>query len=182
MAASSGNGLRECFDKYSKFGKTETQLKDKDIRIESKNIQKMMKDTGVVDTKYTTQLLDNDIARVLGKLTTGGTYQKGIKTFEINGFKQLIDQIAESKKCSADQILAKVNSSGGPSLSHVTGTANKNITERMTDTSGYTGASKERFDDSGHGKGKEGRVDEAKNSGYVGNYKGAGTYDEKTKR
>lgn len=49
----------------------------------------------------------------------------------------------------------------------------------MTDTSQYTGAHKERFDDSGHGKGKDGRVDEANNTGYVGNYKGAGTYDKK---
>jgi hypothetical protein len=49
----------------------------------------------------------------------------------------------------------------------------------MTDTTQYTGAHKERFDATGQGKGKEGRVDEAKNSGYVGNYKGAGTYDAK---
>ena len=42
------------------------------------------------------------------------------------------------------------------------GTANKGITDRMTDTSQYTGAHKERFDDQGHGKGKDGRADEAK--------------------
>jgi hypothetical protein len=79
MAAGGVNSeLKDAFDKYSKFGKTETQLKEKDARIESKNIQKMMKDAGIVDTKYTTQLLDNDIARVLGKLTTGGSYAKGM--------------------------------------------------------------------------------------------------------
>jgi len=78
MASSGHSDLKEAFDKYSKFGKTEAQLKEKDIRIESKNIQKMMKDGGVIDSKYTTQLLDNDIARVLGKLTTGGTYVKGM--------------------------------------------------------------------------------------------------------
>ncbi|CAF4575773.1 unnamed protein product, partial [Rotaria magnacalcarata] len=59
-------------------------------------------EAGVVDGKYTSQLLDNDMARVLGKLTSSGTYTKGIKTFEFQGFKQLIDQIAESKKTSAD--------------------------------------------------------------------------------
>jgi len=78
MASGGSNDLKDVFDKYSKFGKTEAQLREKDIRIESKNIQKMMKDTGVVDSKYTSQLLDNDIARVLGKLTTGGTYTKGM--------------------------------------------------------------------------------------------------------
>ncbi len=42
------------------------------------------------------------------------------KTFELNGFKQLIDQIAQSKKTSVDQITAQLNSSGGPSLANVT--------------------------------------------------------------
>jgi len=49
----------------------------------------------------------------------------------------------------------------------------------MTDTSQYTGAHKERFDAEGHGKGIDGRADQAKNTGYVGNYKGDGTYDKK---
>lgn len=52
---------------------------------------------------------------------------------------------------------------------------------RLTDASGYTGAHKERFGADGKGKGIEGRVDREDNSGYVGNYKGAGTYD-KTKK
>ena len=49
----------------------------------------------------------------------------------------------------------------------------------MTDTSNYTGAHKERFDESGKGKGKEGRETTVSNTGYVGNYKGEGTYDKK---
>jgi len=179
MASGGNSGLKQAFDTYAKFGKTESQSKDKDVRLEQKNIQKMMKDAGIIDSKYSTQLLDNDMARVLGKLTSGGTYAKGIKTFEIQGFKQLIDQIASSKSTSADQLVEQINSTGGPSLAGVTTTANKNITERMTDTSQYTGAHKERFDAEGQGKGKGGRVDEASNSGYVGNYKGENTYDKK---
>lgn len=49
----------------------------------------------------------------------------------------------------------------------------------MTDTSKYTGAHKERFDESGKGKGADGRTDKVENSGYVGNYKGKGTFDKK---
>ena len=50
--------------------------------------------------------------------------------------------------------------------------------DRLTDVKGYTGSHKERFDaDTGKGKGKEGRTDTADDSGYVGNYKGSGTYD-----
>lgn len=78
MAAGGSSGLKAAFDKYSRFGKTESQLKEKDVRIDSRNLQKMMKDAGVIDSKYTTQLFDNDMARVLGKLTSGGTYQKGM--------------------------------------------------------------------------------------------------------
>lgn len=47
----------------------------------------------------------------------------------------------------------------------------------MTDTSKYTGSHKERFDADGKGKGVEGREERSENSGYVGNYKNAGTYD-----
>ncbi|CAL1543668.1 unnamed protein product [Lymnaea stagnalis] len=52
-------------------------------------------------------------------------------------------------------------------------------TARLTDASGYTGSHKERFTADGKGKGKDGRVDTVENSGYVGNYKGAGTFDKK---
>lgn len=49
----------------------------------------------------------------------------------------------------------------------------------LTDTSKYTGTHKERFDQSGKGKGIAGREDVTDNSGYVSGYKGAGTYDKK---
>jgi len=50
---------------------------------------------------------------------------------------------------------------------------------RMTDTSKYTGSHKERFDAEGKGKGADGRTDKVEASGYVGNYKGEGTFDKK---
>lgn len=52
-------------------------------------------------------------------------------------------------------------------------------TARLTDVKGYTGAHKERFGADGKGKGIDGRKDIAENTGYVGNYKGAGTFDKK---
>ena len=55
------------------------------------------------------------------------------------------------------------------------------VTARLTDTRGYTGAHKERFDSFGQGKGKEGRTYSVPgggtHDGYVGAYKGKGTYD-----
>ena len=51
--------------------------------------------------------------------------------------------------------------------------------DRLTDTSKYTGSHKERFDDSGKGKGLDGRreMDKKASEGYVGGYKGMDTYD-----
>ncbi|ESO89019.1 hypothetical protein LOTGIDRAFT_228961 [Lottia gigantea] len=53
------------------------------------------------------------------------------------------------------------------------------VVNRLTDASGYTGSHKERFDADGKGKGGSGRKDEVVNTGYVGNYKNAGTYANK---
>ena len=51
--------------------------------------------------------------------------------------------------------------------------------DKMTDSSQYTGAHKERFDADGKGKGADGRTDKVENTGYVGQYKGDGTYGTK---
>jgi hypothetical protein len=50
--------------------------------------------------------------------------------------------------------------------------------DRLTDTSKYTGSHKERFDESGKGKGIEGREDVKDKSGYVTGYKEKDTYDK----
>lgn len=78
MATGGNDDLRTVYDKYSRFGKTEAQLKEKEVRIDTRNLQKMMKDTGIINAKYTTQLLDNDIMRVLGRLMNSGTYARGL--------------------------------------------------------------------------------------------------------
>lgn len=56
--------------------------------------------------------------------------------------------------------------------------------DRLTDTSKYTGSHKERFDESGKGKGLAGRYATDTGTiqgkqGYVSGYKGMDTYDEK---
>ena len=67
------------------------------------------------------------------------------------------------------------------------------VLDRLTDTSKYTGSHKERFDESGKGKGLAGRDHTPKGSGmsagcvagqagYVQGYKHEGTYDKKVKQ
>ncbi|MBN3282165.1 TPPP3 protein, partial [Polyodon spathula] len=60
-------------------------------------------------------------------------------------------------------------------------TAKAGAVDRLTDTTKFTGAHKERFDDTGKGRGRAGREELPDTSGYVGAYKGAGTYEEKVK-
>ena len=43
----------------------------------------------------------------------------------------------------------------------------------------FSGAHKERFDEDGKGKGKDGREYTTENDGYVTGYKDKGTYDDK---
>ena len=50
--------------------------------------------------------------------------------------------------------------------------------DRLTDTSKYTGSHKERFDESGKGKGIAGRQDQASTDGYVQGYKEKDSYDK----
>lgn len=81
MAAANNGDVNAVFEKFAKFGKTEAQVKEMKggLRIETRNVQKLMKESGVIDAKYTTQLLDNDIMRVIGKLTQANAakYPKG---------------------------------------------------------------------------------------------------------
>ena len=51
--------------------------------------------------------------------------------------------------------------------------------DRMTDTSNYTGTNRERFDDSGKGKGIACLEEVNAKDGYVQGYKDSGTYDKK---
>jgi hypothetical protein len=58
--------LKPIFRSYATFGKTGPQaaaIKDNDLKIETKNIQKWCKESGVINPKYASQLLDNDISK-----------------------------------------------------------------------------------------------------------------------
>lgn len=50
--------------------------------------------------------------------------------------------------------------------------------KRLTDPSKYTGSHKERFDQTGKGKGIAGRKDVVDNAGYVSGYTHKDTYDK----
>lgn len=87
--------------------------------------------------------------------------KKGDAGDELQKMKEKI-----AKKCEAEK------AGGGK-------TKEAAVVSRLTDTKGYTGSHKERFDDSGKGKGIDGRAERVENKGYVGAYKNEGTFDKK---
>ena len=77
--SSTSLALQKVFDKYPKLNRTQAQLADhNELRINSASIQKMMKDCSLIDAKYTSQLLNNDIVCVLGKLAINSNDTKSI--------------------------------------------------------------------------------------------------------
>ena len=52
---------------------------------------------------------------------------------------------------------------------------------KLTDTKEYTGTAKQRFDESGKGKGLEGSRNITPKDGYVLGYKNKGNYDDETR-
>ncbi|KAJ8319342.1 hypothetical protein KUTeg_004433 [Tegillarca granosa] len=116
-------------------------------------------------------------------------YTMHIDLADDNDVEMFINEIAEElkkldtkdKDANPDKYKAAVVShitASNPNVKTVKTSAKGNV-EGLTDTSKYTGAHKERFDESGKGKGAAGRTDKVENTGYVGNYKNAGSYGKK---
>merc|ERR1711955_78348 len=136
-------------------------------------LQKLDKDCGLYNKTCTST--DGDI-----------TFQKfgGNKgmhfTFDV--FLKFIDELAPQfykGDANAVQKYRQLIVDKGSPDNKGTKVATGNNVGKMTDTAQYTGAHKERFDESGKGKGKEGREDVTANDGYVTGYKGKDTYDKK---
>lgn len=122
-------------------------------------------------------------------------------------FLEFVDDLCKTKALNAKEFRAKLVSCGAPSTGNATVTniahpqpntyqvfvtaslsvdqqqaAKLDVTDRLTDTSKYTGAHKARFDEEGKGRGIEGRTDVPDDNGYVKAYKGKDTYDKTHKQ
>jgi hypothetical protein len=167
----SGDDLKASFEKFATKGTPGKK------EMTSKDATRWFKDCGVFGKTCSSNSLDIAFSAVKGK-----------GAFTCDKCDALIDKLAKDyakdHKCSEDdaktQMKAKL--AGGEKKTHgTTGVSKTGNVGKMTDTSQYTGAHKERFGADGKGKGIEGRADIADNSGYVGNYKGEGSYDQKKK-
>uniref|UniRef100_A0A452HX70 Uncharacterized protein n=2 Tax=Gopherus agassizii TaxID=38772 RepID=A0A452HX70_9SAUR len=164
--------LEKAFRKFATYGDMAATGND----MTGKNFSKMLKDCGVMDGKAVTS---TDVDIVFNKVKT-----KGARTINFAEFQQAMKELCGKrfKGKSPEEALQAVYAlmeGKEPANVGVTKTTTAGGVDRLTDTSKYTGSHKERFDESGKGKGIAGREDVTDGSGYVGAYKGAGTYDKK---
>ncbi|KAF7268955.1 hypothetical protein GWI33_017984 [Rhynchophorus ferrugineus] len=155
--------LDQQFVNFAKFGDTKADGKT----ITLTQIDKWFKQAQVFDKKLTT----TDTGIAFNKFKS--------KTINLTNFLGFIEDLAGQKNIPADDIKEKLMNCGPPGTTKTTVAVKTGAVDRLTDTSKYTGAHKERFDESGKGKGKEGREDVAEDSGYVSGYKNKDTYDSK---
>ncbi|XP_034756014.1 tubulin polymerization-promoting protein family member 2 [Etheostoma cragini] len=162
------------FQKFAVHGDTKARGKE----MNGKNFAKLCKDCNIIDGKNVTT---TDVDIVFSKVKA-----KSARVITFEQFNQALIELApkrfkgKSKEESLQQLYGLIVGKE-PTNVGVTKVAKAAAVDRLTDTTKYTGAHKERFDESGKGKGKVGREEVPDNSGYVGAYKGSGTYDEKVK-
>ncbi|XP_069701591.1 tubulin polymerization-promoting protein homolog [Periplaneta americana] len=164
--ATSSDDLKSMFEAFSKFGDTKSVGKT----ITLTQCDKWFKQAKVIDGK---KITTTDTAICFNKFKS--------KTIDFDTFKKYVEDLANSKKMSPDELYGMLTSCGAPGIAGTTGVSKTGAVDRLTDTSLYTGSHKERFDESGKGKGIEGRENVAEDSGYVTGYKGKDTYDKKQK-
>ncbi|XP_020340901.1 tubulin polymerization-promoting protein family member 3-like [Oncorhynchus kisutch] len=162
------------FKKFAIHGDTKATGKE----MNGKNFAKLCKDCRVIDGKNVTA---TDVDIVFTKVKA-----KTARVIAFEQFSQALSELAPKRfkgKCQEEALQQLYGLIAGrePANAGVTKVAKAAAVDRLTDTTKFTGAHKERFDESGKGKGKAGRVDIPDASGYVGAYKGKGTYEDKVK-
>ncbi|CAL8290982.1 unnamed protein product [Merluccius merluccius] len=164
--------LEESFRRFAIHGDTRATGKE----MHGKNWSKLCKDCNVIDGKSIT-LTDVDIVFTKVK-------KKSCRNITFDEFKAALGELAKKKYKEktaeeADAEVFKLIEGKAPIISGVTRAVASPTVSRLTDTTKFTGSHKERFDNSGRGKGKAGRVDVVDTSGYVSGYKHAGSYEKK---
>uniref|UniRef100_A0A3B5AH35 Tubulin polymerization-promoting protein family member 3-like n=1 Tax=Stegastes partitus TaxID=144197 RepID=A0A3B5AH35_9TELE len=166
--------VQSSFHKFAVHGDTKATGKE----MNGKNFAKLCKDCNVIDGKNVTT---TDVDIVFSKVKA-----KSARVITFEQFNQALTELAPKrfKGKSKDEALQQLYGlivGKEPTNVGVTKVAKAAAVDRLTDTAKYTGSHKERFDESGKGKGKAGRDDIPDTSGYVSAYKGSGTYDDKVK-
>ncbi|CAG4947611.1 unnamed protein product [Parnassius apollo] len=155
--------FKDAFKLFSKFGDPKSDGK----LITLSQSDKWMKQAKVIDGK---------------KITTTDTaiHFKKLKILKvgIDDYQKFLEDLAKSKKVELEEIKRKLTTCGQPGVTtHLPKSpAASAAVDRLTDTSKYTGSHKQRFDETGKGKGIAGRKELVDASGYVSGYQHKDTY------
>lgn len=154
--------FREQFKAFSKFGDTKSDGK----HLTLSQSDKWMKQAKVIDKKITT--------------TDTGIHFKKLKSMKLSfeDYNKFLEDLAKTKKVELEEIKSKLANCGAPGVHNATPGKAAETVARLTDTSKYTGSHKQRFDETGKGKGIAGRKDLPDGSGYVTGYGHKNTYDK----
>lgn len=167
--------LEESFKKFAIYGDTKATGQE----MTGKNWAKLCKECKVTDGKTVTgtdvDIVFSKVKQKTARVITYPEFQKALQELSSKKFKGISKEEAYESIC-------KLVAGKEPASSGVTKATSAGAVDRLTDTSKYTGSHKERFDESGKGKGKDGRETIVENTGYVGAYKHSGTYDSKVKK
>ncbi|XP_043914778.1 tubulin polymerization-promoting protein family member 3-like [Protopterus annectens] len=166
--------IEQAFHKFAIHGDSKASGSE----IHGKNFSKLCKDCKIIDGKSVTT---TDVDIVFTKIKP-----KSARALNFVQFQQAMKELATKRfkgksEEEATNEIYKLLAGKEPVNVGVTKATKAAAVDRLTDTSKYTGLHKERFDESGKGRGKVGREDLKDDSGYVASYKGAGTYEEKVK-
>ncbi|CAD5206526.1 unnamed protein product [Bursaphelenchus okinawaensis] len=163
--------MKRRWEAFAKFGAaTNTEMT-------GKNFDKWLKDAGVIDGKSVTTIMTGiAFSKVAGpKKKTNFPETKAVLV------NVAADKARNSKKevqDELDEIIEKLNNLEAPVIKNAAKPNADGVYNRLTDHTKYTGSHKERFDSTGKGKGKAGRVDLVENTGYVTSYKNHGAYEK----
>jgi hypothetical protein len=141
--------------------------------MDNKKFSKMCKETKIMNKSCTS----TDVDIVFTKVKT-----KGQRVITFDQCCEALNDLAKKRFKGDDNGQEKcfeLMAGKTPGSTGTTKTSKTGGVEKMTDTSQYTGAHKERFGADGAGKGLAGRENLTSNTGYVGNYKGEDTFGKK---
>ncbi|KAM5191658.1 tubulin polymerization-promoting protein family member 2-like [Mantella aurantiaca] len=164
--------LENVFQKFAIYGNSRASGNE----MTGKNFSKLCKECKIMEKGCTTTDVDIVFSKVKNKTSTVINYEefkKALEFLSVKRFKGLSP--GEAVEAIYKLVEGKEPASPGTTKPVATGGV-----QHLTDTSKYTGSHKERFDESGKGKGIKGREEVTENTGYVGAYKGEGTFDEKS--
>nr|XP_046910905.1 tubulin polymerization-promoting protein homolog [Dermatophagoides farinae] len=158
--SSSNESFVQLFKMFAKFG----DCKSTGETITLSNSDKWFKQAKIIDPSN----------RTITTTDTGIYFKQVSKTKKTLNFKEynlFLEKLATVKKIDLAELKNKLQQSGPPATNKTTTAVTSGAIGRLTDHTKYTGSHKQRFDESGKGRGKAGRVDITPNTGYVSGFK-----------